>query len=216
MKWFLLVILFTSIGSAKTVAVLDTGIYLKKNYQKYVIKSIDLNKSVVKELDSHGTHLAGIIIDFGNITDTKLISIKIADKFGGSFDQYLKGLRLAIDKNPDVINLSFFHRGDDNKEIALIKEAGEKGIKIVTAAGNGSKNLDKDPVYPCAYAELYDNVYCVGSLDRDGTRSDFSNFGKAVKYWEIGEMVVSFGIKEPIEMKTGTSQSAAVFTRNLK
>jgi hypothetical protein len=41
----------------------------------------------------------------------------------------------------------------------------------VAAAGNGNKNVDTTPLYPCAYADA--NVLCVGASDHDDGRAIF-------------------------------------------
>lgn len=217
---FILCLFFGWNASAKTIVLLDTGIKVNKEYKKYILKQIDMTKSGLEDYDGHGTHLFGLLIDFGKSPKNKVISIKIG-KINPTFVDYLLGLREAINLNPDIINISFVHQGNKtvSEELILIenmllKNAESKKIKIVVAAGNNSENLDENPRYPCSYS--FKNIYCVGSKSSDGKISDFSNYGKSVKYWENGETVVSFDLENSVTIFSGTSQSAAKFSNKLK
>jgi len=217
---FILCLFFGWKVSSKTIVLLDTGVNINKEYKKYILKQIDMTKSGIEDSDGHGTHLFGLLIDFGKSQKNKVISIKIG-KTNPIFVDYLLGLREAIDLNPDIINISFVHHGTKTVveeliliEKMLLKNAESKKIKVVVAAGNDSENLDENPRYPCSYT--YKNIYCVGSENSDKKISDFSNYGKSVKYWENGENVVSFDLENSVIIHSGTSQSAARFSNKLK
>lgn len=65
------------------------------------------------------------------------------------------------------------------------------GVLIFTAAGNGDPgwNVEENPVYPCT--EPDEHIICIGSINRRGELSGFSNFGPAhVDIAAPGESVV--------------------------
>ncbi|CAM9970839.1 unnamed protein product, partial [Discosporangium mesarthrocarpum] len=77
-----------------------------------------------------------------------------------------------IDDSSDAFDQAFFNAIQDNLEANIL---------FVAAAGNGSlfhgvKDLDRNPVYPAAYA--LDNVLTVASSDDRDSLAGFSNFGR--------------------------------------
>ena len=79
---------------------------------------------------------------------------------------------------------------------------------VVAAAGNDSSNT---PFYPAAF----DWVVAVGSLDADGKRSDFSNYGQWVDVYAQGRNLVNAfptGTYTTYEPQTPSSGQSANFT----
>jgi len=76
----------------------------------------------------------------------------------------------------DMINLS---AGGAFSEMlqGVIQRITALGILIFTAAGNGSPgwSVEGKPVYPCNNPD--DHIICIGSINRRGELSSFSNFG---------------------------------------
>jgi hypothetical protein len=70
--------------------------------------------------------------------------------------------------------LAMLHKWDQNETAAL----------VVAAAGNDGSDA---PFWPAAF----DWVLSVGSLDADGKRSDFSNYGRWVDVWAHGRDLVN-------------------------
>jgi len=56
----------------------------------------------------------------------------------------------------------------------VIRLAGERGILLVTAAGNDGRNVETNPIYPCAYGEA--NMICVAASTDEDKLASFSNF----------------------------------------
>ncbi len=133
----------------------------------------------------HGTHLAGIINNIANNSDTNvklnLMALKIfADDCllepSVFVSDAIEAIGYAADNGANIINASW---GGSTYSQALydsIKDAGNKGLLVVAAAGNGyGNNNDLNPIYPAGFD--LDNVVSVMSVDEDNSVSDFSNYG---------------------------------------
>lgn len=136
---------------------------------------------------SHGTHCAGLI---GALTDNgvgitslasgvNLMGVRVSDNTGNNLNSAPKGVLWAVDHGAKVISMSFGSETYSITEEKIYKELVEQGIILVAAAGN--KGVDV-PNYPANY----DGIICVGSVNSDGKRSSFSNFGDWVDVWAPG------------------------------
>lgn len=156
--------------------------------------------------NGHGTHIAGIISSkkgngglSGLSNRIKILPLKVIkrnENLVGSaitFPEVVaKAIEYAIEKNVDVINMSYGWASTVDSEVIreMIRVANGKGIFIVAAAGNDGNNLD---FYPCNHR----GVICVGSSspfnesqDHLGI-SDFSNYGGVVDIFAPGEAILS-------------------------
>jgi len=84
----------------------------------------------------------------------------------------------------------------------------------IRSAGNAGKelNLESDTLDPCRDE---DNFLIVGSLDRNGEVSDFSNTGRCVEIYTLGTDVIVDAPKDFLDVQSGTSMSAPLLTRYL-
>ena len=107
------------------VAILDTGIDTDHPLLKTSIKNgydALLNKSVEDE-NGHGTHVAGIIAL--NTPQIHIVPIKTLDQSGkGDLYTFVRGIYYAIDRDVDVINMSF----GMNKDDSMVREAVDEAI----------------------------------------------------------------------------------------
>jgi subtilisin family serine protease len=213
----LIIALLTPLSSTARsvkVIVLDSGYSAVDPLTSYIRQSYDFTETSHFDTDGHGTHILSLISDNGSISKKhlELISIKIFNNSSSGLLPYLNALKKTIEIKPDIVNLSYVHEGSDELEEFFLNQISQKGTKIVVAAGNGSRNLDKNPVYPCSYH--IPNLICVGNKSEGHLQSD-SNFGKAVHSWENGDNQVGQNIDGSLQILSGTSQSAAIFTRKL-
>lgn len=136
---------------------------------------------------SHGTHCAGLI---GALTDNgvgiaslasgvTLMGVRVSDNTGNNLNSAPKGVLWAVDHGAKVISMSFGSETYSITEEKIYKELVQQGIILVAAAGNKGVNV---PNYPANY----DGIICVGSVNSDGKRSSFSNFGDWVDVWAPG------------------------------
>ena len=161
----LMLSLMTSMALAKTtrVAVIDTGFDYKSTWpniskQKndegmpmYIPKlcadgHIDFTQTGLQDTHGHGTHVAGIIATYADTSDYCLIVIKNFDANSktNNVDATVLSFNHAIKAKADVINYSGGGEEFSLEEYEVIQKALNKGIIVVTAAGNYGKD-DKSP-----------------------------------------------------------------------
>lgn len=102
---------------------------------------------------------------------------------GNNLDSYYNMLNQVLVGEFDILNLSMGHADYDAEEANLIRQISNKGIKIVTAAGNHNERLGKNnQIFPCMLK--LENLYCVGAgIDK---KAKASNFGVNVSYFIDG------------------------------
>ena len=181
------------------VAILDTGIdSLHADLREAIVEEFDATESPYGPSDrmGHGTHVAGIIggrhNGFGIIgvaPACKLYNVKVLDDQGrGSSQALYRGIRWAIDKKVDVINMSLGSPYPDPQLHEVVKEAAGQNIIIIAAAGNYGVIHYFDTVnYPARYEE----AISVGSINRNLVHSPFSAGGETLDIVAPGEEVYS-------------------------
>ena len=140
----------------------------------------------------HGTHVAGIIGAVGDNgvgvsgvnQDVQIMALKVFRPNGyGYTNDILEALDYVaqkIDEGEKIVAINASYGGSggsqDDAVNKAIKNLGKKGVVFVAAAGNDSKDIDKDPVYPAAYDAS--NIIAVAASDQDDKLASFSNYGK--------------------------------------
>ncbi|MBL6447279.1 S8 family peptidase [Fulvivirga sp. 29W222] len=153
------------------------------------------NNDVKGHDPSHGTHVAGIIaanrnneLGIKGIADNVKIMVVRAVPDGDERDKDVaNAIIYAVDNGAQIINMSFGKSYSPQKEAVdkAVKYAESKGVLLVHAAGNSSKDIDKGLNFP---TKTYDNSKAKASnwlevgASAWGTGSDFvgefSNYGK--------------------------------------
>ena len=111
----------------------------------------------------------------GTLSNVKILPVKVLSaKNTGTDTDICLGVRYAIDKGVDVINLSLGGYGECVPLDEMIEEATAKGIIVCVAAGNDS--VDAIDVHP-ANAEP---AITVGAIDNTFSRATFSNYGEVL------------------------------------
>lgn len=202
-------------GKGVVIAVVDTGI--EKDVPEFcnnIIAEYSVeNKQIAYKNISHGTAICGIIAGKpsddrgikGIASDVDIISIDVTDDEDGvvECDDLVNGIRLAINNNVDIINISVGCLKGSNQLENVIKEAIQKDIIIVASAGN---YMSDSLMYPAAY----DKVIAVGSLDRKGKIiSPKGKVDKSIIYLP-GTNIVSVTGRNKYSGCDGTSFSAAM------
>jgi subtilisin family serine protease len=140
----------------------------------------------------HGTHVAGILGAVGNnklgvsgvCWRVQIMAVRYLDSKGqGNANTLAHAIKYAVDNGAKVINLSLAGRGKLQTDREILDYARQKGVLVVCAAGNASKEdteLDNDskPTFPANFAEECDNVIVVANTDRDNKLNPGSHFGK--------------------------------------
>ncbi len=142
-----------------------------------------------RDLESHGSHVAGIIGARGNNgTGTTgvnwqvgLMALRVADATGLVTDRAIvQAFDYAARNGARVVNASFVSSADS----PVLKDAIRRHPKtlFVAAAGNGGDDgigdsNDTSPQYPCNYSLV--NLVCVAASDQLDRLTEFSNFGRS-------------------------------------
>jgi subtilisin family serine protease len=124
--------------------------------------------------NGHGTHVAGIIA--GLFPEGKLLPIKFYEHSNSQANLGI-AIKIAVHLGADIINISAGGYGQDPVEQEAIQFAQERGVLIISAAGNDAKNMNnaEDEYFPAAYDA--DNIISVMANDFNGYIADYSNFG---------------------------------------
>lgn len=216
-------------GEGNVVAILDTGIDVNHdNLSQNIIGGYNFTKDdggdpdAYIDYDGHGTHVAGIIGAYKTSTGRglygvapkcKLLILKVLDQYGrGSYEQVVRAIQYAINwtgpngEKVNVINMSLGGRQPDESLHAALKIARQKGIVLVSAAGN---NGDGDPnSFEKSYPGYYKEVIQVGSVNANLEPSLFSNNNVNLDFVAPGENVYSTHLNNRFVKLTGTSMAA--------
>ncbi|MBL7054098.1 S8 family serine peptidase [Patescibacteria group bacterium] len=140
----------------------------------------------------HGTLVAGIIAakgdNFEGITgvswNSKIMPLRVLSSEGtGSVNNVIKAVDYAVDNGVNIINLSFV---GTNKSYFLkqsLKNAWNKGVIIVAAAGNetagSAVNLNQSPNYPICLDKGDSENFIIGvaAVDNGDRKTSFSDYG---------------------------------------
>lgn len=176
------------VNESNVIAVIDTGSSERAN----VIERVSVLGDNVEDDNGHGDNMISKILSQDE--NAKIISIKAMDSNGkGTTSSVYAGLKYAIEKKVDIINMSFVGiANEDNTCIEeLVKEAIKQGITVVGSAGNNG--VDASEYIPGCIKE----AYIIGAANANGERLDNSNYGDTVDYNVVAN---------------STSEAAALFT----
>ncbi len=130
----------------------------------------------------HGTHVAGIAAATGDNGEgvagiayqAKLMPVKVMNAdCSGSYSRLIKGITYAADNGADVIVITSGATVDNLGLSSAVVYARNKGVVVVTAAGN---NFADTPFYPGSYPESYN----ISGTDQNDSRYTYSNYGPKV------------------------------------
>jgi hypothetical protein len=158
--------------------------------------------------DGHGTHVAGIVgARFNNkgvvgaAYGVKIMPIRALAKFKdnqtgesvmtGTTLTIKLGVDWAVENGADVINLSlgasFVGTSSDFLMEQSINNAVAQGVLVVVAVGNKSMNFEESQIIPA----IFPSVVRVSAVKSDGSRANFSNYGKTLDVAAVGHGVYS-------------------------
>ncbi|MFJ3904366.1 S8 family peptidase [Streptomyces sp. NPDC090025] len=177
----------TSKGDDTIIAVVDTGIDLDHpDLKGRLVAGHDFvdNDDQPKDLNGHGTHVAGIAAAHtdngigvaGGAPGAKIMPVRVLGADGsGTNENITKGIVWAAQHGADVINLSL---GESGLMARLLKggvlnqaiaTANSKGAVVVAAAGNDSTLLQP--------YKIDTPVLVVNAAGENGAPASFTNFG---------------------------------------
>ena len=165
----------------------------------------------------HGTHVAGIIAAKGDrlppgvVPQCRILPVRVlgAMKKGnkrvgsGLIDNINTGIKWAIDRGADVINMSLGVKstGGGLPHQEVVDYAQRQGVTVVAASGNDGK---EDSYYPGALP----HVITVGAIDEFDKVAPFSTYGKQVDFVAPGTDIYSTYIEDGYAFSTGTSHAS--------
>ncbi len=176
------------------------------------------NSPHVGDNHGHGTHIAGIIGAIGGkgrsigvCPKVKLMALKYFDpqaRGGNNLKNTIKAIQYAVKMGAHIINYSGGGLEPSDEEFNAIKEAHDKGILFIAAAGNEHSNSDLAHYYPANYN--LDNIISVTAIDPMANVLKSSNFGsRSVNIAAPGENIYSTLPGNKYGLMTGTSQATA-------
>ncbi len=202
------------------VAVIDGGINFNKkdfiNSGRVIDSGVNLSDSGTEGTaqqdhgNYHGSNITSIILD--NTSDSvNIIGYKALNKKGLATDSSVAMcIMTAVDDNVDIINLSLSAKGHSDLIAEAVNYALENNVVVVVSAGNYCD--DTADYYPANI----ENVITVGSVDYNGNRTFFSNYGEEVDFVAPGYNVELYGNKSfssgTPDYDSGTSFSAPFVT----
>lgn len=161
----------------------------------------------------HGTHIAGIIggYSIGVTKNVILHSVNIVDcNYKSEISDLINSIKWIINNHqkPAVINMALI---PDALEIIpeldqIIEEAINSGIIFISSAGNNG--IDRCNTSPSRVKD----IILVGSINKVGMRSYFSNYGNCITVYAEGENIVSSIPNMKYLSLSGTSQSTPYIT----
>lgn len=202
------------------VAIIDTGLDLTDpRFSGHLCKTGHKNfvdDETLDDINSHGTHVAGLIEKFaGNANYCLLIYKYFSDNATGllNLSREVSAIKEAIKNSADIVNFSGGGEEFDEEEALLIKYHPE--ITFVVAAGNEHKNLDipGNQFYPASL--FLPNEEVVAAVDKNGELIPQTNYGKYVENKELGLHVLSLLPNGQMGYMTGSSQATAIFSGKL-
>jgi YD repeat-containing protein len=168
----------------------------------------------------HGTMMAGAIAAEGNnaigisgvMWRASLMNLRVLNNTGtGDIGDAVEAIDYAAANGAQVINCSW---GTDGASLFLreaIERAGQRGVIIVTSAGNSGRDITSSPQYPASY-EL-SNVISVAATDHNDQLASWSNYSSTqVTVAAPGADILTTEVGGGYRTATGSSISAALVT----
>lgn len=197
-------------GSPVRVAVLDTGI--AKHPDLRVVQSFNtINQKPVRDLNGHGTHVAGTIAalrnSFGVVgvaPKARLYAVKAFNANGNAYtSDIIQGIAWCIRHRMQVINMSFGLTKYSASLQHIIRKAYRQGIVMVASCGNsGINNGTID--YPARFSE----TIAVAATTENNQIANFSSRGAGINVAAPGEDVCSTYLNSSYTKLSGTSMAA--------
>lgn len=217
-------------GKGVKVAIIDSGVDTKHPDLSIaggacMMKIIDVRgcNNSYNDDAGHGTHVAGIIGAKNNsigvvgiAPQAQLYSVKVLDKNGdGTISTVMAGVEWAIKQDMDVLNISIASSNYDEALERMVKQAYDKGMLIVAAAGNEGPPWAGDQS-SVQYPAKFNEVIAVSSIDNKKQIGELSSIGSEVELAAPGENIYSTVptslSMSGYDMMSGTSMAAPYVT----
>lgn len=161
----------------------------------------------------HGTHVAGIAAAHTNNDmgiagagyDINYMPVKAGGTPGNErvIGFGFEGIEYAAENGADIINCSWGGEGFSETELDIIEYATSLGSLVVAAAGNEAVD---GITYPAGYIP----VLGVGSVETDGSKAAYSNYGYNLDVLAAGSSIQSTVSGGQFGTSSGTSMSTPI------
>jgi subtilisin family serine protease len=175
----------------------------------------------------HGTHVAGIIagnrandIGIKGIADNvRIMSVRAVPNGDERDKDVANAILYAVDNGAQIINMSFGKALSPDKALVdkAVKYAEQKGVLLIHAAGNDSKNNDEETSYPNRFyadgkeAKNWIEIGASAWGASDKLVGSFSNYGKkSVNLFAPGVRIYSTTPNNDYGDAQGTSMASPV------
>ncbi|NSC20754.1 S8 family peptidase [Streptomyces albus subsp. chlorinus] len=179
-------------GSGATAYIVDTGVDMTHpDFGGRVTSGHDFidNDSDASDCQGHGTHVAGTVGSrtYGVAKSVRMVAVRVLNCQGsGQWSQVIGGIDWVARNHsgPSVANMSLGGGASTSVDNA-VQGAINSGVTFAVAAGNDSRDAcGTSPARVPAAITL-------GSTDRGGSRSSFSNYGRCLDLFAPGGSIVS-------------------------
>ncbi|WP_400191859.1 S8 family peptidase [Hymenobacter sp. B81] len=175
---------------------------------------------------THGTHVAGIIaadrrnnLGILGVADApvRIMALRAVPNGDERDKDVANAIRYAVDNGASIINMSFgkYYSPDRDAVEDAIRYAAQKGVLLVHAAGNESRNIDQETHFPAPVPEkgkaAHPNFLTVGASASSNDAqlvANFSNYGKRVDVFAPGVAIYSTMPGSLYGSQSGTSMAA--------
>lgn len=209
-----------TMGEGIKVGIIDTGVDSDHpeivNRIKDGVNFSGGNMDDFEDENGHGTHICGIVAAekngigiVGVAPKADLYVAKAFNKSGKtSFDAIEKSVKWLMEKNVDVINMSFSSSHASGRYKSLIADVYRKGISIICAAGNEGELGENTIGYPANFPE----TIAVSAVDINKNIADFSSQGHAAEISAAGIDIYSTYLNGGYATLSGTSMATPIIT----
>lgn len=198
-------------GHGVTVGVLDTGRPQHDDLQ--VFNSWSGIRGYEDDAEGHSTHVCGLLAardnGFGVVgiaPDCRLSTYTVLNMYGaGDVNTIVEAIYRAMEDGCSILNMSFGIPGPKISALeSVCRNAADKGVIIVAAAGNEAGAIDQPARYDC--------VIAVGAVDLDRRHAKFSNHGPQMDFAVGGVDVYSTYLENGYAKMSGTSMACPIFS----
>lgn len=209
-----------TMGEGIRVGIIDTGVDSDHPELKNRIKDganfYRGSSDDFEDENGHGTHISGIVAaernGIGVVGVAPKADLYIAKAFGKdgktSYPAVEKSIKWLVDRDVDVINMSFSSSATSPQYKSLIAGVHNKGISIICAAGNEGEMGENTIGYPANFPE----TVAVSAVDINRNIADFSSRGKAAEISAAGIDIYSTYLNGGYATLSGTSMATPIIT----
>jgi subtilisin family serine protease len=202
-----------ALGRNVVIAVIDSAIDTgHPELAGAIARSFNAAGPADARLDYHGTAVAGLIRGHGLVEgaapQSELLAIrafKVNDETTfqeTTTDVLIRAVDWAVGNGARILNMSFVGSHDSALQ-QVLRTAGEKGVIVIAAAGNGG------PAAPPAYPAAYPGVIAVTAVDEADRRYEHANRGSYIAVAAPGVDVLAPVERGGYAYVSGTSFAAA-------